>query len=225
MKRKPLYFVVLFFMIACASIPQNLSKPSNGNNCILGVSLSIKAPLSIFSNEPYTVYFVKIDEKGSNYNGTAIRPSNYKNGSYRYLVNAEPGKYIIVAGTHSDKNGSSYNTFFNKQVIDASMVVAKPGSVKFMGEIVVKTSTGIAKSGDEAQLHYYGILNSSMGGEDTGIGSNMASALLKLATVNYYNGVLGEINRDEKTTLKFFNKTANAFKDTGWIGIINEGPR
>jgi len=115
--------------------------------------------------EPGEVYFIRLQDGEAVEAGSTILASNYRTlmegrGSRQfYLLNAEPGRYIVVACKKAGgywKNPSVV-TFFSEPSLVKTEILAGEGDVSFMGEYDVNFSTSalpLENYMDKAQQHY-----------------------------------------------------------------------
>lgn len=129
----------------------------------IGVSIKVKGPTMIsVSSHATGAYFVKAGESTDVFHSPDYLPSNYADANQVYLLNVEPGKYVLIAAFTPQEQGApgqtlpSANTYFDQAMIKATEVTVVAGGIAFMGEIVAKTSTGMGKA-DGAQ-NFYGDL-------------------------------------------------------------------
>lgn len=148
------YFIPLvLFLSACASLPPP-PVPVNKDASVLGVRVNIKAPM-MGSHTPGKVYFVRVDKPKQHPKKGAVVASNYKDGDVFYLLNAEPGYYMltfcrfavsIISQRGATASKSRYTTLFSEQTALASRTRVKSGEVVFLGDININTTTNQEQS-------------------------------------------------------------------------------
>ena len=71
--------------------------PAGPNSCAVAIRVDERAPWSLFASGNDHLLFVKLDG-GSSLISDNIYPSNFRRGDYFYLLNAPPGRYVVVGG-------------------------------------------------------------------------------------------------------------------------------
>jgi len=203
---KRILFIAIAVSLLGCGLPKNLRVAENKDSSVIGISIRTMT-LKIFSNKPETIYFVKLNEKDENNLGNKIIPSNYVRGDYAYLVNAQPGKYAVVASFFS-KTDNFYNSFYDTAVIQSTIIDVGPGQIVFMGNIKIENKMknlyqNIEQNGDKSQLHYYNLLKSFMYG-------------------TFYCGALISAEKNKNLEKDFLEKTRAYFKDSEWIPFIDK---
>jgi len=129
------------------------SAPLDQEKSVVGISLRTGRGF-----EPGEVYFIRLQDGEAVEAGSTILASNYRTlteglkSRQFYLLNAEPGRYIVVACKKAGgywKNPSVV-TFFSKPSIGQTAIVAGEGDIAFMGEYDVNYSDHM----DNAEEHY-----------------------------------------------------------------------
>lgn len=197
--------MIIISAIGCG-LPKNLRIPENKDSSIIGISIRT-ITLTIFKNNPEVVYFVKLDEKDENNLGNKIIPSNFVRGDYAYLINAKPGKYAAI-GSYFTQTENSYNTFYDANIIQNTVIDVGPNQIVFAGRLVIENQMknlyqNIEQNGDKAQLYYYNLLKSLMYG-------------------TFYCGTLDNVEKSKETEKNFLIKAKVYFKDSDWIPMIEK---
>lgn len=213
--------LALLALSACAGVPP--PRPLDSQSAAIGISVSLKAPIRLFSRAPDWIYFVKVEREEDLYTqGQQYRLSNYVEGDHVYLLNAPPGRYVAVAAsyrTQTQKGATKeFTTFFSKELIKLTEVTAAPGTIVFMGKYVVNTSAGLTDA-DDAQLHYFHLVapNALIGpGVTAGVLSAMFSGEF------FYRGMLAEGTRDKKAEDQFLGKAIEDLREGGWSAMIQQ---
>ncbi|HPA73527.1 MAG: hypothetical protein KBA61_03540 [Spirochaetes bacterium] len=211
MKKMVLVLSIGLMVLGCASLPETMKKRDDAEKSIIGVSVVTKAPIAIFKDVNTRVFFIKVEKKDQMFKGTDLRAGNFQKGNYVYLVNAEPGMYVVVA-SNFEKKGQVYHTYFNKEAISATLMEVRPADIAFMGEITTRNEASlsgiflnnIGEKADEAQKHYHTLLN-TMG-------------IVNLGFI--YSGKLESRNVDAQVQQRFINDAREVFKQSEWEDII-----
>jgi len=180
-------------------IPE-LSQPQSSG---LGIDMTLKAPIGLFSSSPDDVYFVKIDGEGSLHHQQIVR-SNYSKGGRVYLLNAQPGRYVAIAASFlrpSGSTGSRFTTHFLKELVQQTEVTVRENELVFMGSYVVKSS--MWRHGTD------GVLTNSM-----------SVVLMSNAGEYLYRGTLLERKNDEEAHREFFRKAKEDLAGSGWAARL-----
>jgi len=227
---------VVFGLLGCAanltpryvgSLPPPM--PLDPQSSAIGVCMGFKQLLGDVSYKTEKVYFIKVGEKRDLYNQDSFIQSNCKRGDQIYLLNADPGRYAIVAcsylaygsyvsGGITRKNVDEYTVFFPKESISTTEVTVAPGTVVFMGEYIIKESTSFSDP-DDSQLHYAQMIAP---GAKTRVLSVLFSDLLGRSSRVCRKGVFVEEKHDQRTEIKFLMKALTYFVDTGWEYVFRK---
>ena len=143
MKKMVLVLSIGLMVLGCASLPETMKKRDDAEKSIIGVSVVTKAPIAIFKDVNTRVFFIKVEKKDQMFKGTDLRAGNFQKGNYVYLVNAEPGMYVVVA-SNFEKKGQVYHTYFNKEAISATLMEVRPADIAFMGEITTRNEASLS---------------------------------------------------------------------------------
>lgn len=152
-------------IVSCATtggVPKAVDADSGG----IGTLLSFRdAALPFVSDRPHKFFLVKVDESGDLFNQNTLITSNYFHGAFLYALNLEPGKYAAVAGQFTnivqidnETEKTEKIVFFDKDIIQASVVNVEPGRITFMGDFDIQSHTRYYEDPDEAQEHYMALL-------------------------------------------------------------------
>jgi hypothetical protein len=187
----------------------------------IAVSIKVKGP-TVFSTSPHATaaFFVKEGESTDVFRSAAYQQSDFAKGDQIYLLNVEPGKYVLigaftprVAGAPNAPQLPSANTYFDEGMIRTTEVTVEAGSIAFMGEITVKTSVGM-KGADEAQNFYGDLIGRGMSA-DVGVGVTVASHARPSYSLGISPGhvtragALKSMERDAETERKFWKRAIN----------------
>jgi hypothetical protein len=224
-------FLGLTLSLACATpAPPARESPDLS---VIGIAVSISAPVGWWHNQATHVYFVRLDDPDHDAQDLPIR-SNYINGKYVYLFNAWPGRYAAVAAGYETQNqgapmGGSFgvgggvsvgasvtptysNTFtayLPGTLIDKTAVTVGQSEVAFMGEIVLDKTDW--EAADDVQLRYYRLL--APGHKDLNF-------LMKaLSGQRHDAGIEHELDRGQATRRRFLEHSQHALTDT-WEDVV-----
>ena len=219
-----------FALVGCATIPP--PKPQDPQSAAIGISVKLRAPIRIFSNNADMVYFIKIDEEGDLYNQERFIRSNYLKGGQVYFLNVEPGRYAAVAcyqvksvpkmnpytGHMSGTTESEYTTFFPEELIKLTEVLVEAGTIQFMGTYVVDQNLGFQEA-DNAQLHYFQLIAPGAYFEP------VTTMLLSMITGHgkyCYAGSLHEEHCDKQDEIEFLTNALKHFKNSDWFYSVQK---
>ena len=216
------------FCSCAATLPPE--KPMSPEKSAIGLSLKVRAPVKVFTNKADAVYFVKLDEEKSIDAQNKIFHSNYVKGDQIYLLNAEPGKYVAVASYYKKnvpafsagppQSGvsisinpppeNSFVTFFSEETITATEIVVPPGTVTFMGDLVVDNALGM-KEADNSQVHFANLLYP---------GAKTGFLTMAFSGKNYYRGSLNDLEKDTENEAEFLEDALIHLSGTEWTKIV-----
>ncbi len=222
--------VAIAVLSACAGLlpaPTPQDRASAG----IGVLVKTRAPIKMFSAKVDSVMFVRLEGNDrSQYISTQPIASNYNKDGYIYLLNAPPGRYVAVATFRSQASAptapaggggvtvtvnpgdTDYTTYFSRDLVKATEVTVEPGSIVFMGEFTVDTSTKF-EDADDVQSHYFRLI--SPGVEDR-------NKFLGLMSGDYhYTGTLHKVNQDEEVRERFLATTKKNLGEAGWFSEVD----
>lgn len=138
---------------AAKSLPLDPPDPARG---VIGVRVKVIPPLKIGFEYAHAVYFERIPQESGGSSSATLVPSNYSKGKNVYLLNAEPGHYVVVGCEYERpplKPGgltSYYTVVYSKEDIPRTEVDVLPGRTVFMGGLKTTTSSKI-KNADSTQ--------------------------------------------------------------------------
>lgn len=145
--------------------PVHITKPVDQQSAVIGIT--IKSPAWVPNTED-RLYLVRVENDRDLFEGTKLIPTSIMTplpgsggGGTVYVQNVPPGRYAAVAFSTSEKGFGKVRevTLFllPKTVVKQSDTTVVPGSISFMGEYEVGTSTMVLqeKSADEVQEHYF----------------------------------------------------------------------
>lgn len=148
------------------------SGPDPGNGSI-GISVRAWSPFDADRLKAAEVFFVRVDNNGDPYSATSPLPSNHGGHDARvYLLNVPAGRYAAVAFRTRGGNpllpADKQWIFFEKPLIDQTVVQVTPGGIAFAGEYTVggtpwrkdadaKDEDDLSAA-DSAQVHYVDLM-------------------------------------------------------------------
>ncbi|MFI5304929.1 MAG: hypothetical protein ACHQYP_09070 [Nitrospiria bacterium] len=221
---KKIFALTMMALSACAEF-QPVPKSFDQQSSAIGISLEVRGPAKLNTIKMDMVYFIRLDEKDLPYNKKEVIQSNYSSSDSFYFLNAQPGRYAVVAAssyierggnTNGLPNSTSYRVFFPKNLINKSVVTVTPGSFNFIGAYTVGTSLGLGDA-DEAQLHYSNILQPEGA---VSMGNNLFSSMLVGGMSVTYTANLKNFNLNKETEKAFLGITEKNLKAAGWTNLI-----
>lgn len=221
------YIIIVFtFVVAsCSTVPP--PRPINTESSGIAIYLELEPPISVFNmtKKPNKVYFVRLDESKPKHAliKNNIIPSNYSKDGYVYLLNAEPGRYIVVAAfsfaVNTQQNTKTvFYTFLPADLVSLTTIETKAGELVFMGGFIVKESIGL-KGSDDLQKHYFNLMFPN---ENIDTSSKLSSAVLSSLFKKqvYYKGALLESRQNMKEYSKFKSHIKNSFEKSTWLKFV-----
>jgi hypothetical protein len=193
----------------------------------IGVTIQSRGPVAI-SSRPHAsvVFFVNVDEGVDMLRAEEVLASSFSAKNQVYLLNAKPGKYVVVGAytpefTSNAQNVNdmpSTNIYFDHDMIPATEVTVQPGQIAFAGEIIVKVSVGM-KHADETQTYYGQLLGNGAGvNVDVSVGRGITGFSVGHLT---RAGTLQSLDKDPKTEREFWERAIKSvFKDEpSWLDL------
>lgn len=186
----------------CVTFPDHLKTPSGKERGILGVSITQEAPIGIFSNDPDVIHLVKVQGKGPLHEMPVVHSNFAKDGNL-YLIDAEPGTYAVIGASWSKTSAaavkSDFHSSYDVDTINALTVEVKPGSLAYIGKVVIKDGTSPT---DSKSLPSFDQLLSAM------------------AHRIHYFGKLESIDKTPASKEQFLRRAQQHFTDTGWTAAL-----
>lgn len=193
-----------------AGIPQNLRRPADSTRSIICISVFQRAPVTIDKNKSQKIVFLKIPDSTGGEDPRIIL-SNYSSGDRVYLVNAEPGKYAVIAAYY-ETGAHRGLTFFSEEAYKISEIDVKPRQFVFIGKFVIDNFTGLTVKGDGTQKDNFLRLNRIRDREE----------IEELRSADIYRGTLNKYDRVDRSQEEMLLKAKIDFKKTGWMGILDD---
>ena len=165
------------------------------------------------------LFLVLVDDDADMLAAKAVIPTDFSKGKHVFFLNADPGRYVVVAAVLERVSGSAVerdlgrpgrtgatNTeellvFFDKKTIPQTEVEVVEGQMTFLGDILVVADLKIDRS-DEAQINYHWLIDPGPERE----------SLLGRAGTHSYRGSLVSIERDAKTETSCWKAAQKVFK-------------
>lgn len=145
--------------------PVRITKPVDQQSAVIGITIKSSAWLP---NTEDRLYLVKIENDRDLFEGSKLIPTSIVTpppgsggGGTVYVQNVPPGRYAAVAFSTSEKGFGKVRevTLFllPKTVVTQSETRVTPGSLHFMGEYDLGSSTMVLQenAADEVQAHYF----------------------------------------------------------------------
>lgn len=212
MKHRFIVVVAITALLAGCATTQPIPEVSQAQGSGLAIDLTLKAPIGIFSNKPAQVYFAKIDNQDGILQQQIIR-SNFVKDGRAYLLNAQPGTYVVVGSfflVRTQASRATYTTYFSKEIVEQSKVTIRENDFVFMGSYVVQNSMWL-DGADEVQAHYKNVIAP---GEATGV------LAMSFGGAVHYRGALRERKNDEQTRNECVRNAKEDLADSGWAARI-----
>jgi hypothetical protein len=164
------------------------------------------------------VYFARVEEGAETADDAPLIPSNFGKARNDYLLNAEPGRYVVVA-VEVVRPPTQTRTvlLLAKEYYSQTEIEVKAGSVTFMGEVLLKSSPK-AEELDETQarnLNTIMKISTKLGVLDRALGVKFAGP-----------AVFKSLGRGDDVELEFWQEaTHNHFRgEDAWISLIEHRP-
>jgi hypothetical protein len=196
----------------------------------IGVTIQSRGPLAI-SSRPHAsaVFFVSVDEGVDILHAKEVLPSSFSAKNQVYLLNAKPGKYVLVgaytpeftAHTQNVNDVPSTNIYFDQDMIPATEVTVQAGRMTFAGEIIVKVSASM-KNADAAQDYYSLLIGKYIElNVDVEIGRGVTTTGFSVAHLTRA-GTLQSLDRNPPTEREFWERAIKSvFKDErSWQDLV-----
>jgi hypothetical protein len=188
---------------------------------IIAVSVVQRAPGRMVKNKSNKVLFLKIDNSGESEEVEVIL-SNYSKGGRIYLVNAEPGKYAVMAAYY-DSGFRCGLTFFSREALKVSEIDVKPGEFAFIGKFVIDNHLKLSTRGDETQKENFSRFKGIRHRKEI---KRLFKGLTGFNRVgSMYRGTLNKYDRTARSVKESLMKAGKDFKKTRWLEMFNMGTR
>jgi hypothetical protein len=188
--------------------PDPRRQPVDANAVIVGLSMKVKTFLDSYPIEG--AYFVRLEEKEDILKQDRLMFAEH-NGHYAYLLNAQPGRYAVVAVLYPYRLfGDSYIHLLPKSLIEQTITTVAPGTVGYLGDYEIERSGLYSGSSDDDVFRYYFNLFSTRPND----GARIYSLALPLKSV-----------RDEHSVQQFLQLTDEKLLDKRggrWSSWIQE---
>lgn len=132
--------------------PEWMTRPIDAKAVAVGISMRLKEPL-YFSHHMQGAYFVRLNEKEDILKQDRVILSTNSKSGYIYLLNAQPGRYAIVAAIFPR---GTY--LLPKGLVEQTVTTVAPGTVGYLGEYEVETSSLVADGWDDVEQYYFKLL-------------------------------------------------------------------
>lgn len=207
---------------ACAGMFREVPptpSPVDTNLSVVGISLRGGGAFA-----PGVVYFLRMQDGQDIASGSQVIASNYWTTTDRYeqqfyLLNAEPGRYVVVGcarvGREKWSKPSEF-TLFRQQAIGITQIEVEPGQIGFMGEFDLAypfVPLLFSNSPDEAQRHYYELM---AGKASYGFWNNFATYYL--AGKRFLSATL--LKDQEERGEKFAISVTEDIRQGSWANLI-----
>lgn len=205
---------VLMILSACIRIevhdknqPDLRRQPVDANAVVVGLSMKVKELL--WSSPIEGAYFIRLEEKEDILKQDRPMLAIF-NGSYAYLVNAQPGRYAAVAILYPCRLfDKCFIPPLPKSLIEQTITTVAPGTVGYLGDYEIERSGNARDSGDDVAQYYFHLFSAR-----PSVGNVHLSLALPLKSV-----------RDEQSTQHFLKLTDEKLLDKRggkWSSWIQE---
>ena len=128
--------------------------PPDASRGSIGIKIKVIPPAKMGSSHADAVYFVRVEADTDRFAAENVIPSNYSKGTHVYLLNAKPGRYVVVGCLFTmQAGGGDGKVMFAQPDIARTEVEVVPGKLVFAGDIDTSSSTK-TEAADPAQSHY-----------------------------------------------------------------------
>ncbi|OQW43748.1 MAG: hypothetical protein A4C66_08460 [Nitrospira sp. HN-bin3] len=137
--------------------PDLRRQPVDDSAVVVGLSMKVKALLG--SGPISGAYFVRLEEKKDILKQDRPMLAIF-NGSYVYLVNAQPGRYAAVAVLYPCRLFDKCWIFpLPKSLIEQTITTVAPGTVGYLGDYEIELSGNARDGGDDVAQYYFHLLS------------------------------------------------------------------
>ena len=145
--------------VVAEDYPHLLRRPIDVNAVAVGISMKVKRLFGSLSYPEFGAYFIRLEEKEDILRQDRLIYSDIWSNGYVYLLNAQPGRYAVVAV----KTSAEYTYLLPKALIQQTMTTVAPGTIGYLGDYDVETAWGRPTASDESIENYYFHLLSDSG--------------------------------------------------------------
>lgn len=207
--------------------PLPVPKLDAEKNSGIGISVALRPPIPLFSQEPQIVYFVKLDNESELRQPVVIRSSYSKDGRV-YLLNVPSGDYAAIAAffyrpvpapmpgfpppPHALGGRLGFVTYFPEEMVKQTRVRLERGQFAFAGNYVVDQSF-CCKNADPIQRHYAVVLSWRTT-------SDWRDPERIYSIDMTYSGSIREAKRDAASAAFFFGRAKDDLAEGGWAALI-----
>jgi len=209
--------LALFATRPAEAAPRKIPAPDPARGAI-GITLEYDVKILHNHLAALEVYFVPVREDADRLAGESFVPTNFNvpNQRQSFLLNAPPGRYVVVAALMPSPNGRSlpFKAFLSAEMIPLSEVTVTAGGLAFAGEYLVTTS-GRFEDADAAQAHYFPLIAPRAAQQATPFGQRLTGEAP-------YRASLATERRDAVRERVFWNAARTlVFKNhPDWLEVI-----
>ena len=216
---------LLPMLVSCARPAPPPKAPGTG---AIGISVEKHWKKGIdFTEFADKVYFVRLGENTKLEKQTELFHSNFRRGRQVYLLNAKPGRYVVVAVSEAlAKPGITkgldplseldqyevVTTYFNKALVMKTEVKVAPERIVVVGDFVVWMENGIA-FGDKTQRHFYQVVNPTVVDP---YGSPIIASVENAAN----RGSLKDNRSGRNAEMRFLQAAKKDLADSDWLRLV-----
>ena len=242
-RMKYLIFCLTLIFLKCATFISETPQ-DNSDSIIIGLTATISRTTI------GELYFIKLEDNDSYLSDKEVIQANFSIGNQFYLLNARPGRYIIVAAYYKNEDKDSKGKlnsirhdmyYFPFEFIKTSDITVEKGNIYYLGDydfwFSPSLTWGINKS-DEAQSFYCNRFQPNL--VKPNLGSVAIDVLNEFLTDESDTARAITLNKDKRikqTEIQFWEDTIEGLKpnylqkkldkervanNEEWINIINK---
>lgn len=138
--------------------PSLLRQPVDTNAVAVGLSMKLK--LLFGSVRIEGAYLVRLDDKEDTLKQDRLILADTLSNGYVYLLNAQPGRYAVVAVMYPYRFSKQVIYLMPKSLVQQTVTTVAPGTIGYLGDYEVEGS-GIGSEGgdDDIEKHYFHLLS------------------------------------------------------------------
>ena len=204
--------------------------PREGNSGAIGITVEKRWAAGTGTAEmPEKVYFIRLREGTKLNKQKDLFPSNFRHGAQVYLLNAKPGRYVVVAASDSVAlpgiprgldplrvldDYQVYTTYFDEALIRKTEVEVKPGEFIVAGNFMVSMKNTIY-FGDKIQRYFHKVVHPTV---TDPFGSPIIINDNSIAS----RATLGEDRSSKKWEMQFLQAAETQLAGSGWTQLVRK---
>lgn len=166
-KLQRIVYILSLAIAVCACIrieaidenrPSRLRRPVDTNAVAVGLSMKLKFFLGSAPIEG--AFFVRLDDKEDDLKQDRVILADTLSNGYVYLLNAQPGRYAVVAVIYPYRLSKVNIYLLPKSLVQQTVTTVAPGTVGYLGDYEMEGShLGSGRGGDDIEKHYFHLLS------------------------------------------------------------------